>query len=118
MKKIFLIAVVFILFVFIGVVVFLVKNIGQYSGGEKEGIEDRMISGKEACLNSGGKVSIISCCNSTGDFPNTCLAEICDCLTKDSDEIQVCDCGLDRCFDGEKCLMPEVSQPSGVDESI
>jgi hypothetical protein len=119
MKKVILIAIILILLICVGIGIILEKNSVKYSESAKKAIENKMMSGKEEkCLNSGGKVSIVFCCKSAGDFPNTCLTETCDCLSKDSYEIKVCECGLERCFDGEKCLMPEVSRPSGIDKTI
>jgi hypothetical protein len=62
-------------------------------------------SAKErACINSGVTVNTTSCCESVSDFPNYCLGVACDCSPENSHQVKVCDCGSDKCFDGEKCV--------------
>jgi hypothetical protein len=56
-----------------------------------------------ACINSGGTVKTSLCCNSASDFPNNCLIGACGCSPENSHEVKVCDCGSDRCFDGNTC---------------
>jgi len=57
----------------------------------------------QLCLNSGGTISTGLCCQSTGDFPNSCAIGACGCAPEYSHEVKVCDCGKDKCFDGFKC---------------
>lgn len=54
-----------------------------------------------ACLVSGGTVDTSSCCGETADFPNSCLAEI---SSDSSQETKICDCGPEKCFDGQRCV--------------
>jgi hypothetical protein len=63
---------------------------------------------EKGCFDSGGKVSTSSCCKLTNDFPNSCLIGACGCSPTDSHEVKTCDCGIDKCFDGEKCVSQEV----------
>lgn len=62
---------------------------------------------EQECLNSGGTVTIASCCKSSGDFPNSCLIGACGCSSTDSHQVKVCDCGVNKCFDGNKCTAKE-----------
>ena len=64
---------------------------------------------EQACINSGGKISTSLCCKTTGDFPNTCLVGPCTCAPENSHKVKICDCGPDKCFDGEKCILLEES---------
>jgi hypothetical protein len=59
---------------------------------------------ENSCLNSGGTVTTASCCQTTSDFPNTCLIGACGCSPDNSHEVKNCDCGTDKCFNGEKCV--------------
>lgn len=56
------------------------------------------------CLESGGQTITASCCLSTSHFPNTCLIGACGCAPDQSHNIQICDCGPDKCFDGNRCI--------------
>lgn len=62
---------------------------------------------EQGCLNSGGQVATSSCCLSTSNFPNTCLIGACGCDATNSHEVNVCDCGTDKCFNGSKCAEVE-----------
>lgn len=61
-------------------------------------------SEQQACLESGGEVKEVSCCVSVGNFPNQCQIGACGCAPENSHQVKVCDCGPDRCFDGEQCV--------------
>jgi hypothetical protein len=66
---------------------------------------------EELCTSTGGTVVTAMCCNSVEEeFPNTCLVGACGCSPENSHEINTCDCGEGKCFDGEKCTA--VEQPS------
>ncbi|MCX6226982.1 MAG: hypothetical protein NTV01_19905 [Bacteroidia bacterium] len=56
------------------------------------------------CSLSGGKISTSLCCQSSGDFPNSCLIGACGCAPSASHEVKVCDCGDGKCFDGIECV--------------
>ncbi len=58
---------------------------------------------EQACISSGGTVTIAMCCESTGDFPDLCLIGPCGCSPENSHEVKICDCGPDECFDGTEC---------------
>ena len=59
---------------------------------------------EEACINSGGEVRTSPCCKATSDFPNLCLIGPCGCSPDNSHEVKICDCGEDKCFDGNECV--------------
>lgn len=59
---------------------------------------------EQSCTDSGGTVRTSLCCESTGDFPNNCLIGACGCSPENSHEVQICDCGEDKCFDGNTCV--------------
>jgi membrane-bound inhibitor of C-type lysozyme len=59
---------------------------------------------EKSCINSGGTVTTTSCCQTTSDFPNSCLIGACGCSLDNSKEIKTCNCGTDKCFNGEKCV--------------
>jgi len=65
------------------------------------------INKEQACIDSGGVVTISSCCNSAEEYPNLCLVGVCGCSPDNSQETKVCDCGIDKCFDGNACIVPE-----------
>ena len=56
------------------------------------------------CVESGGTVSTANCCQSSGDFPNTCAVGACGCALEYSHEVSVCECPEDMCFDGTTCV--------------
>ena len=58
---------------------------------------------EQACTNSGGTVGTSLCCKSADDFPDTCLVGACGCSLENSHQVEVCDCGSGRCFDGNAC---------------
>lgn len=57
----------------------------------------------DSCVSSDGEVSTASCCNSTEDFPNTCLVGACGCAPDNSKQTKVCECPTGQCFDGFSC---------------
>jgi hypothetical protein len=59
---------------------------------------------EQVCASSGGKITTILCCNSVKDFPNLCRVGACGCAAGDSHQINVCDCGTDKCFNGTACV--------------
>jgi hypothetical protein len=59
---------------------------------------------EQTCMISGGTIGAELCCKSSEDFPNSCLIGACGCSPADSHEVKVCNCGIDKCFDGNKCL--------------
>ncbi len=52
------------------------------------------------CIQSGGNVTTGLCCKDIGHFPNLCSIGACGCSPDNSYEIEICDCGPDKCFDG------------------
>ena len=58
----------------------------------------------EACAASGGNVTATTCCISSGSFPNTCLIGACGCSPENSHDVQGCDCGAGKCWDGTACV--------------
>lgn len=59
---------------------------------------------EQLCLISGGKVSVSLCCKLSNNFPDSCLIGACGCSPDNSREIKICDCGIDKCFNGIKCV--------------
>jgi hypothetical protein len=80
-------------------------NIGEVTGFISPNV--CCLSKENACTDSGGTVSTGLCCLSTGDFPNSCLIGACGCAPTSSHEVETCDCGAGKCFDGDECV-PEV----------
>ncbi len=62
------------------------------------------------CLDLGGTVQTAMCCQSVGDFPNLCSPGPCGCAPEYSQEIKVCSCPGNRCFNGEYCLQLDPGQ--------
>lgn len=97
-----IIVVIIIIIAWIGYLYYQSNTI-QEGGAEKE----------QACIDSGGEVSIGRCRKSTGNFFNTCLIGPCvypsgflnDLLY--SYKVKFCNCGPDKCFNGEKCVLFE-----------
>lgn len=69
--------------------------------------QDDEISLEQKCTESGGTVTTTLCCEETTDFPNLCLVGACGCAPENSEEINTCDCGEGKCFDGEVCVNQE-----------
>ncbi|MFC1663799.1 hypothetical protein ACFL0A_01610 [Patescibacteria group bacterium] len=65
---------------------------------------------EQACVNSGGQALTSLCCKTAGDFPNLCLVGSCGCSPDNSHKIKICDCGPDRCFNGNECVSPKLTQ--------
>lgn len=59
---------------------------------------------QKACLDSGGTVETGTCCQSAGDFPNSCLIGACGCAPANSHPVKICDCGQEKCFNGASCV--------------
>ncbi len=62
------------------------------------------ISKELACTDGGGTVARALCCSSVDDYPNTCIIGACGCAPDSSREVNICDCGEGRCFDGNGCV--------------
>ena len=73
---------------------------GNGNGNGEKTIEDK-------CEESGGTVTNSTCCLSTEDFPDLCLIGPCGCAPEDSHEVQICDCGEGKCFNGNECVDAE-----------
>lgn len=73
--------------------------------------EEKEVSDKleKACLNSGGKISTSLCCLSVSDFSSNCLIGGCGCSPDNSHQVKTCDCGQNKCFNGEKCVSAKKS---------
>ena len=56
------------------------------------------------CVASGGTVTTSLCCQSTGNFPNTCLTGACGCAPAASHDVMTCACPSGQCFDGSRCV--------------
>jgi hypothetical protein len=53
----------------------------------------------QKCSNTGGTPMTALCCQSVGDFPNTCLVGACGCAPESSHEVLVCACPEGQCFE-------------------
>jgi len=62
---------------------------------------------EQACAISGGTTKTSLCCLSVEDFPNTCLIGACGCSLENSHQVKICDCGNDKCFNGNECVVME-----------
>ena len=105
----------------IAIILLLAVSVGaialwQYSEMQKEEIKPapennlELNEQEQSCIDSGGEISISSCCKTTDDFPNLCLIGPCGCSPDNSQKIKVCDCGSGKCFDGNKCVfLDEIS---------
>lgn len=95
----------------------LERNIQKAPEAAKEGLKNAIensskviekVGGKtkkeKSCIDSGGTVSTSLCCKAVSDFPNLCLIGACGCSSEDSQEVKVCDCGTDKCFNGKECV--------------
>lgn len=59
----------------------------------------------QACLASGGVVTASLCCSGlTSDFPDLCAIGACGCSPSNSKTISTCQCGTNRCWDGQSCV--------------
>jgi len=88
------------------IIIIIVAGLGYWiyqSTLTPEGLTEK----EQACVNSGGTISTSLCCKSTSDFPNLCLIGPCGCSPDNSHEIKICDCGPDKCFDGNECITIE-----------
>ncbi|MBZ9569433.1 peptidoglycan-binding protein [Patescibacteria group bacterium] len=70
-------------------------------------LSEELTEEEQACIDSGGTVSTSLCCEATNDFPNLCLVGPCGCAPENSHQVKICDCGLEKCFDGEECVAIE-----------
>jgi hypothetical protein len=53
----------------------------------------------DLCISTGGTVSTASCCQATGDYPNTCSTGPCSCAPQYSHDVVSCACLGNQCFD-------------------
>jgi len=92
--------------IFLGIVAIILILTGVlviYNYKNKKQLPAEQIAFKN-CLESGGQPTSASCCLSVSHFPNTCLIGACGCSPENSHQIQICDCGSDKCFDGQYCV--------------
>lgn len=76
----------------------LIVSILMINGCEKTTNQEKQ------CLDSGGKIEISDCCNSSSDFPNNCLIGACGCAPEYSHPVKTCRCPENKCFNGEMCV--------------
>jgi hypothetical protein len=64
---------------------------------------------RQACMDSGGTVTVGWCWKSGNSFPNSCLVGVCDCPPGFFNhlfygrKVELCNCGEGKCFNGERC---------------
>jgi hypothetical protein len=51
------------------------------------------------CTGTDGTISVALCCQSVGDFPDTCLDGACGCSPEYSHNVLVCVCPDQQCFE-------------------
>jgi hypothetical protein len=51
------------------------------------------------CMSTGGTITVLQCCSSAGDFPNSCALGACSCAPMYSHAVNACNCGSGQCFD-------------------
>jgi hypothetical protein len=74
---------------------------------ENTTLKESETSLESICLTTGGKVFASFCCKTAQDFPNSCLIGACGCSPENSKEVKTCDCGPEKCFDGNGCRQRE-----------
>lgn len=57
------------------------------------------------CRNDGGTFYVSDCCTSAPDFPNLCSLGGCTCAPEFIEPKWKCNCGDNRCFNGEHCVI-------------
>jgi hypothetical protein len=91
------------------IIIIILGEVG-YLYYQSNTIPEKGSSREQACIDSGGTVSIGWCWKSGGNFSNTCLIGGCDCPPGFINhllygrKVKFCDCGLGKCFDGERCI--------------
>ncbi len=98
----------------------IISGIGYWA--YQSTIQANLTEAEQYCIDSGGTISTSLCCKSATDFPNLCLIGACGCSPENSHQVKVCDCGIDKCFDGEKCvslneisnLLEKLQQETGI----
>lgn len=98
-QKIYFVIIIILVVLTLIIVIYTFVNKNKESALE-EGFDESLI----ACQMSGGQVATSSCCLSATDYPNTCLIGACGCAPENSHEIKICDCGVDKCFNGNECV--------------
>ncbi|NQU83003.1 MAG: hypothetical protein HQ539_03565 [Parcubacteria group bacterium] len=99
------------------VIVIIIIIVLGYWFFQSMGTESELSEAEQACMDSGGEVTTALCCETTEDFPNSCLIGACGCSPDNSHEIKICEC-QEGCFDGEKCSeFPLEEVPLGTDPS-
>jgi hypothetical protein len=62
----------------------------------------------KSCVENSGTIKLMDCyCEGVADFPNICATGVCTCnpaATKFQNKVKICDCGNEKCFDGNKCV--------------
>ncbi len=76
---------------------------GGAGGSDAAGTPDAQVSVDAQalaalCTSSGGSISTGLCCNSSGDFPDSCLIGACGCAPTSSHTVATCACPAGTCF--------------------
>jgi hypothetical protein len=69
-----------------------------------EGTTLKDIDKEQACITSGGTIQTMTCCTGISDFINSCEIGACGCSSIFSHQMKICNCGTNRCFNGETCV--------------
>ncbi len=101
MNKKLILTVVLVAVVIVGSWYFIFKKPAIAPGPE---IDEK----ERACFDSGGTLTTAICCQSTSDFPNTCLIGACGCAPEYSHKVKVCECP-NGCWDGTRCVKNRIN---------
>lgn len=71
---------------------------GSQAAGGASGAGGGAVGNQELCQRTGGTVVRSLCCNTVGDFPDTCLVGACSCAPSGSHEVASCQCPDFGCF--------------------
>ncbi len=99
LQKIYFVIIIILILLTLTIVIYTLVNKNKELN-KQENFDEAFI----ACQMSGGQVITSSCCLSAADYPNTCLIGACGCAPENSHEIKICDCGADKCFNGNECV--------------
>jgi predicted DNA-binding antitoxin AbrB/MazE fold protein len=70
----------------------------------KNETEEGNETAEQKCINSGGNAIMSTCSYNISNFYNTCPIGTCPPGENNSYPVKICDCGVDKCFNGEKCV--------------
>ncbi|HON21690.1 MAG TPA: hypothetical protein PLB74_01910 [Candidatus Paceibacterota bacterium] len=99
LQKIYFVIIIILILLTLAIVIYTLVNKNKESATQEK-FDEAFIG----CQMSGGQIATSSCCLSAADYPNTCLIGACGCAPENSHEVNICDCGPDKCFNGSECI--------------